>query len=98
MRSPQAARQIRVIPHLERLGLRQGFQFISCAENGCPPKPEPDVYLRALKSLAVSPQEALAIEDSPNGVIATQRAGIKCIDCAESAYLEVVLSRWAADG
>jgi HAD superfamily hydrolase (TIGR01509 family) len=68
-----------VVPHLERLGLRQGFQFISCAENGCPPKPEPDVYLRALKGLAVSPQEALAIEDSPNGVIATQRAGIKCV-------------------
>jgi beta-phosphoglucomutase-like phosphatase (HAD superfamily) len=55
------------------------FDFISCAENGCPTKPSPEVYLRALRGLGVSAPEALAIEDSPNGVLATQRAGIRCV-------------------
>jgi HAD superfamily hydrolase (TIGR01509 family) len=65
--------------HLDRVGLLKWFDFISCAENGCPPKPSPEVYLRALRGLGVSATEALAIEDSPNGVRATQRAGIRCV-------------------
>jgi HAD superfamily hydrolase (TIGR01509 family) len=65
--------------HLGRLGLLERFNFISCAENGCPTKPSPEVYLRALRGLGMSTAEALAIEDSPNGVLATQRAGIRCV-------------------
>jgi HAD superfamily hydrolase (TIGR01509 family) len=65
--------------HLNRVGLLPWFDFISCAENGCPPKPSPEVYLRALRGLEVTANEALAIEDSPNGVLATQRAGIRCV-------------------
>jgi beta-phosphoglucomutase-like phosphatase (HAD superfamily) len=65
--------------HLDRVGLLKWFHFISCAENGCPTKPSPEVYLRALRGLGVSASEALAVEDSPNGVRATQRAGITCI-------------------
>jgi HAD superfamily hydrolase (TIGR01509 family) len=68
-----------VLGHLDWLGLLPRFDFISCAENGCPPKPSPEVYLRALKAFQVSAAEALAIEDSPNGVKATQRAGIRCV-------------------
>jgi HAD superfamily hydrolase (TIGR01509 family) len=65
--------------HLNRVGLLKWFDFISCAENGCPPKPSPEVYLRALRGLGVSATEAIAIEDSPNGVLATERAGIRCV-------------------
>jgi putative hydrolase of the HAD superfamily len=50
-----------------------------CSQDGCPPKPSPEVYLRALRGLGVSAAEALAIEDSPNGVRATQQAGIRCV-------------------
>lgn len=39
-------------------------------------KPAPDVYLKALENLGIAPEEALAIEDSQNGLIAAQRAGI----------------------
>jgi HAD superfamily hydrolase (TIGR01509 family) len=68
-----------VVGHLERVDLLKHFHFISCAEHGCPPKPSPEVYLRALKGLNVSASEAIAIEDSPNGFKATQRAGIRCV-------------------
>ncbi|GIW26094.1 HAD family hydrolase [Meiothermus sp.] len=39
-------------------------------------KPAPDVYIRALENLGIAPEEALAIEDSQNGLIAAQKAGI----------------------
>lgn len=39
-------------------------------------KPAPDVYLQTLKNLSLAPQEAVAIEDSQNGLIAAQKAGI----------------------
>ncbi|WP_018466116.1 HAD-IA family hydrolase [Calidithermus timidus] len=39
-------------------------------------KPAPDVYLKVLENLGLAPEEALAIEDSQNGLIAAQKAGI----------------------
>lgn len=39
-------------------------------------KPAPDIYLRALKALSIHPDEAIVIEDSPNGVQAAVSAGI----------------------
>lgn len=65
--------------HLARLELLTYFSAISCADNGCPPKPAPDVFLQALNLLNISPGEALAIEDSLNGLVAARAAGIRCI-------------------
>ncbi len=42
-------------------------------------KPEPDIYLIACRELGVEPQEAYAIEDSPNGIRSAYRAGMKPI-------------------
>ena len=39
-------------------------------------KPDPAVYLAALRSLGVEAREAIALEDSPRGVEAAKRAGI----------------------
>ena len=38
-------------------------------------KPDPDPYLRAAELLGVTPARCLAVEDSPNGALAAQRAG-----------------------
>ena len=65
--------------HLQRLGLRQHFSFLSCAGNGIPPKPSPSVYLEALKFLNVAAEETVAIEDSLNGFRAARCAGIPCV-------------------
>ena len=64
--------------HLTRLGLFHCFQHIICAED-VPPgrtKPHPDLFLKALEVLGVRPEEAIVLEDSPNGVLAAKRAGI----------------------
>jgi len=62
--------------HLERLGLTQYFPVIRCREWVQRVKPEPDLYLAALEALGVQPAEAIALEDSPNGVLAANRAGV----------------------
>jgi len=40
-------------------------------------KPEPDLFLHAAKTMGFSPSEAVVIEDSPRGVEAARRAGMK---------------------
>lgn len=42
-----------------------------CAES----KPAPDVYLRAMELLGVTPERTLVVEDSPIGILAAHRAG-----------------------
>lgn len=42
-------------------------------------KPEPDVYEWVLKELGLSADETLALEDSRNGLVACQRAGVPCL-------------------
>ena len=62
--------------HLARLGLTEFFEVVCCAEDVSRTKPEPDLYLAALEALGLHPAEAVALEDSPNGVTAARRAGI----------------------
>jgi HAD superfamily hydrolase (TIGR01509 family) len=42
-------------------------------------KPAPDIYLLALERLGVSASDALVIEDSRNGLLAAQGAGLRCV-------------------
>jgi beta-phosphoglucomutase-like phosphatase (HAD superfamily) len=43
------------------------------------PKPAPDVYLKAAAHLGLSPEECLAVEDTPSGVRSAISAGMRCI-------------------
>ncbi len=65
--------------HLERLQLRHRFASIVCCSAGIAPKPAPDTYLAACAAIDVRPGEALAVEDSPHGVTAAKRAGLRCV-------------------
>ena len=62
--------------HLARLRLDHFFETVRCADDVARTKPQPDLYLSALDALQVSPLEAIAFEDSPNGVRAARSAGI----------------------
>ena len=65
--------------HLARLGLSPAFDAILCAEDVARVKPNPDLYLAALAALAVRPDEAIVLEDSPNGVKAAKAAGLRAV-------------------
>ncbi len=62
--------------HLTRLGLDHFFDAVRCADDVARTKPEPDLYLSALDALKVSPDQAIAFENSPNGVRAARSAGV----------------------
>lgn len=64
---------------------RTRFTALVCAEEAPVKKPAPQVYLLALQALGVQPDEAFAIEDSPNGLQAARAAGVAC-GITRSAY------------
>lgn len=61
--------------YLGSIGKLEYFDTIVCGpmvENG---KPEPDIYLKAAEQLNLPPDSCVALEDSPNGILAAFRAG-----------------------
>jgi HAD superfamily hydrolase (TIGR01509 family) len=64
---------------LERLGLREQFDSIKCADDVSAVKPSPELYLAVLEELGLGPEEAIAVEDSPHGITSAQAAGLFCV-------------------
>lgn len=65
--------------HLQRLGLFHYFETIQCRDDVSRTKPEPELFLAAKNRLGVEAHQALVFEDSPNGVLAANRAGIRVV-------------------
>jgi HAD superfamily hydrolase (TIGR01509 family) len=65
--------------HLTRLGLLDRFDVIYTGDDVKNSKPDPEVYLAALQGLKTAPEQAIVFEDSYNGILAAQRAGIFCV-------------------
>jgi HAD superfamily hydrolase (TIGR01509 family) len=65
--------------HLARLGILDRFDCLRCRDHVASAKPAPDLYLAVLECLAVKPEEAVAIEDSPHGITAAKLAGLWCV-------------------
>jgi HAD superfamily hydrolase (TIGR01509 family) len=65
--------------HLKRLELFDYFHATKCYEDTATHKPDPGPYRAVLEELGVAPDEAMAFEDSPNGVTAARAAGICCV-------------------
>jgi HAD superfamily hydrolase (TIGR01509 family) len=66
--------------HLGRLGRLEGLDAIVAANGDTArAKPRPDLYLEALDRLELDADEAIAFEDSPNGVTAAKAAGVFCV-------------------
>jgi HAD superfamily hydrolase (TIGR01509 family) len=63
--------------HLQRLGRANGWDAIVAADgNVARAKPQPDLYVEALALLGLQPEEAIAFEDSVNGIRAAKGAGV----------------------
>jgi len=65
--------------HLARLGLLDCFEHILGSNDVTHIKPHPELYQTAVKRLGLKPSEAIAFEDSPNGIKAAQAAGLYCV-------------------
>jgi HAD superfamily hydrolase (TIGR01509 family) len=79
--------------HLARLGILDRFECIRCRDDVEQAKPAPDLYVAVLACLGVEAAEAVAIEDSPNGVAAAKSAGMRCVAIPNSITGQLDLSQ-----
>lgn len=68
-----------VMPVLKRLNVAEAFSHVISANSVARGKPFPDVYLKALEIGNISNEQALAIEDSQNGIIAAANAKLSVL-------------------
>jgi HAD superfamily hydrolase (TIGR01509 family) len=61
---------------LELAGLIGFFDELVCGDMVSRSKPEPDIFLEAVRRLGVLPEESVAVEDSYNGVRSAKSAGL----------------------
>ncbi|HTD35569.1 MAG TPA: HAD-IA family hydrolase [Candidatus Elarobacter sp.] len=80
--------------HLDARGLTGRFGTLVCA-NGDPAraKPRPALYLEALERLGVRANEAVAFEDSPNGIAAAKAANVFTVAVPNEITAQLDLSR-----
>lgn len=71
-----STRRSSVLNHLEQAGIKDYFKVIITGDMVEHSKPQPDIYLLACRELGVEPEQAYAIEDSPNGIRSAYAAGM----------------------
>lgn len=69
------------ITHLTRLNIIQYFDVIVTSEDVDKIKPHPDLFNKAIQKLGIKTEETIIIEDSVNGLLAGNKAGINTIVC-----------------
>lgn len=76
----------------------QVFETVVCGEDVRHKKPDPEVYRRCLSALALEPNEAVAIEDSPGGVAAAQAAGVPVVMTRSEYFADAPIDSAVAIG
>jgi len=71
---------------LELAGMREHFSAVVSSDDVAAGKPEPDVYLEACARLGTKPADAVAVEDSSNGIQAAAAAGLRVIAIPNPAF------------
>lgn len=65
--------------NLKKVGLLDRFKVIVSGEDVVESKPAPYIYLKAAELINRAPEECVVIEDSPNGLLGANRAGMVTI-------------------
>ena len=76
----------RAIYLLKKAGIYQRFDDMICGDEVKNGKPNPEIFLTACEKANISPEEAIVLEDSQNGLIAAHNAGIKCFLVPDLQY------------
>ena len=64
---------------LEKCKIGEYFTHLVSGEDVKAGKPAPDIYLKAAKTLGLPPEQCIAVEDSPMGIMSAKNAGFTCI-------------------
>lgn len=60
---------------LKQAGLYDYFEFLISNEDVSKPKPDPEIYLAALRRMSLEASEVVIVEDAPHGIEAARKAG-----------------------
>lgn len=71
--------EILILAVIEQLNIGEYIQVVCSADDEAEGKPHPAVYVTAARRLGVQPEECVAFEDSPNGILSAKSAGMLCI-------------------
>lgn len=77
---------------LKRLGLKNSFDVVVSADDIIYSKPDPQGFLMAAKSLQISPQECVVLEDATTGVTAAKKAGMKVVGIVNKGGQDLFLA------
>jgi beta-phosphoglucomutase len=72
---------------LERLGIRGLFDAVVDGNAGLPPKPDPQIVLRAAELLDADPAACFVVEDAESGLAGARAAGMAAIGVGEPSVL-----------
>ena len=78
---------------LNRCDIASWFDAIITTHEAGNSKPAPDVYLLAAERLGVSPANCIVFEDSSNGLLAAQSAGMVCVAIQSDVSIRNKLSK-----
>ncbi|MBT8042126.1 MAG: HAD family phosphatase [Pontiella sp.] len=88
-----------ILPIITMLGIDNAFNVIVTAEDTSKSKPDPAPYKLALKKLGLDdPSVAIAIEDTPAGIISAKRAGLKVLAVTNSYDRDFLMDADAITG
>jgi len=71
-------------------GFTDAFDAVVSSDDVPRHKPAPDLYLLVCDRLGVSPEEAVALEDTASGIAAAKAAGMTCIAVPQFAETDVL--------
>jgi len=74
-----ASDMTRTEKYLSEVGIKDCFTKLISAAMVREGKPSPDIYIYACEQLGFRPDECIAVEDAPNGIIAAYRAGCRVV-------------------
>jgi HAD superfamily hydrolase (TIGR01509 family) len=80
--------------YFESLAITGYFDTIVCGDMITHGKPDPEIYLKASGQLGVPPEECMVLEDSPYGITAAFRAGMKPVmipDLVQPEHIQKML-------
>jgi beta-phosphoglucomutase len=82
---------------LEKMGVRASVGIIVSADRAPTSKPDPGPFLMAVAELARAGYtgRCVAVEDSPGGVTAAKRAGLRCVAVTHSSAREALAAAGA---
>lgn len=80
-----SADAVKVAANLDRIDLPlKTWDAVVVGEDVTAKKPAPDIFLAAACRLDVGPEACVVVEDAPNGILAANAAGMRCVAVAQS--------------